>query len=155
LRMVDLTQVARITSAELAARVSPSGISATRATEQHARTCELATAAIERVTGRRPPRRIVEGLVFGDPPLDCAHFDEASWYVVAVYRSVRRASRARGAAYDGLVDGVAPMLLRCGLRRPSGAWCGRAVVSLLLRHPVLSARLAIARVSRSERRIIR
>jgi glycosyltransferase involved in cell wall biosynthesis len=148
LRMVDLTQVATITSAEVAAHASPSGISATLATEQRERTFELAAAAIERLTGRRPPRRLVVGLVFRDPPLDCASFDEASWYVVTAYRSVRRASRARGAPYDGLVDGLPPMLLRCGLRRPSGALCGRAVATLLLRHPVLSVRLALARVFR-------
>jgi glycosyltransferase involved in cell wall biosynthesis len=148
LRMVDVTQVATITSAELAARASPGGISATHATEQHERTCELAATAIERLTGRRPGRAIVEGLVYGDPPLDCARFDEASWYVVAAYRAVHRASRARGAPYDGLVDGLLPMLLRCGLRRSSGTLCLRAVATLLLRHPMLSARLVLARLLR-------
>lgn len=146
LRMIDVTQVATIPSAQLTYRRSDAGLSSTLQNQQTERTLELAAGAIERVIGKRPPERIVAGLTGRGPSLGCADCDEALGDVLAAYKKVRRASRARKAPHTGLHRQLPGLVLRCGLRDPAGSLCRACLVRLIARHPLVAARLATYRL---------
>jgi hypothetical protein len=145
LRMVDVTQVATVPSAQLTYLRSETGLSLTLRSQQAERTMELAADAIERVIGKRPARHIVAGLSGRGLPLGCADCDEALRDVLAAYKKVRRASRARKAPRADLHRQLPRLLIRCGLRNPGGSLCRACLAKLVVRHPVVAARLAIRR----------
>ena len=145
LRMVDITQVATVPSAQLTYLRSEGGLSSTLRNRQTERTLELAAGAIERVIGKRPSERIVAGLTGLGPPLGCTDCDEALGHVLAAYKKVRRASRARKAPRADLHRQLPRLVLRCGLRDPDGSLCRLCLVRMALRHPLVAARLATRR----------
>jgi hypothetical protein len=150
LRMVDVTLVATVPSAQLMYRPSRAGISAVSADGMRKRALELAAGAIERATTRRPPPRIVAGLTGLGPPLGCDDCDEALDVALRAYKMVRRASRARRAPRSELHRQLPRLALRCGVRGPDGAWCRVCLARLAVRHPVVAARLAAGRLRRSQ-----
>jgi glycosyltransferase involved in cell wall biosynthesis len=148
LRMVEITQVATVPSAQLTYLRSEKGLSSTLRNRQTERTLELAGAAIEHVIGKRPPERIVAGLTGLGPPLGCADCDEALGDVLSAYKEVRRASRARKAPRADLHGQLPGLVLRCGMRDPDGLLCRACLVRMALRHPRVAARLATRRLRR-------
>jgi hypothetical protein len=149
LRMVDVTQVATVPSAQLRYRPSRAGVSALYADGMRNGALELAAGAIERATSKRPSPRIVAGLTALGPPLGCDDCDEAFDVVLRAYKAVRRASRARSAPRAELHRQLPRLTLRCGVRDPEGAWCRGCLARLALRHPVVAARLAGRRLRRA------
>ncbi len=143
LRMIDVTQVATIPSAQLTHRRSESGLSSTLRNQQTSEDWSSPAAAIERVIGERPTRSHRRWSRRLGPPLGCADCDEALGDVLAAYQKVRHASRARKAPRADLHrelprHGAALRVARSGrLTLP-----GRVSATGWSRHPMVRARLA-------------
>ncbi|HXY94531.1 MAG TPA: glycosyltransferase [Acidimicrobiia bacterium] len=144
LRMIDLAQVATIPTPELTMRRHGDSISARMRDEQVQRTLELAAGAIARTAGEHPSERVVAALAGVGPRLGCDDFDDAFRTVRRVYEAVRRASYARGAPAAALPDELPRALLLCGVRDADGGVCRDRVAHVVARHPMLSARVALA-----------
>jgi GT2 family glycosyltransferase len=151
LLMAEAAEIAMIPDPLLWYKQLDSSMSATMTDKMEAASIGASAAALERITGVRPPERILHGFRHHFE-LGCDDAEAVLDVALPAYAAVAARCRARGISTQSLRGELGVRLARGGFVTPDGKWCTRGLVHLFVRQPWLALGIVSDRVSRRLRR---